>query len=393
MSSDNRKVNEVPDPTGLSRRDPFRVFFPLGILLAWAGIAHWVLHWSGVLADYRPAFHAITQIQGFMMAFAAGFLMTALPRRTGNAPPAVWEVWSVAGLLAATVVAAWLERFDLSQVAWLSATVVLLRFASRRIRRPRSPKPLPASFVWIVWGLLLGVVGSLATAAFGILGADLHWLHTVGKLHVLQGMFLGLIAGIGGMVLPLVTHGNVPDSVQERGLLVWHVLGLVLLVASFWVEPFVSLRLAMALRCAATLVVLSGARSMWRLPRTPGFHRKLVWVATWMLPVGFALGAAFPAHKHIGLHVVFIGGFALMALAISMHVTHAHAGDRQLMGASPRAVVVMAGALVVALLLRIVVELDRAHYLDWIAGAATAFLVATVAWGVVALPVLLRRPR
>ncbi len=74
------------------RRQPYRVFFPLGLLLAWCGVVHWLLHGLGVLPDYRPVFHAITQIQGFMMCFAVGFLLTAIPRRTGTAPPASWQV-------------------------------------------------------------------------------------------------------------------------------------------------------------------------------------------------------------------------------------------------------------------------------------------------------------
>jgi uncharacterized protein involved in response to NO len=38
---------------------PYRLFFPLGLLLAWAGVLHWLLHGLGVLPDYRPVFHAI----------------------------------------------------------------------------------------------------------------------------------------------------------------------------------------------------------------------------------------------------------------------------------------------------------------------------------------------
>ena len=76
----------------LWRREPYRIFFPLGCLLAWAGVLHWFLHSIGWLADYAPVFHAIAQIQGFMMCFAVGFLFTAIPRRTGTAPPAIRSV-------------------------------------------------------------------------------------------------------------------------------------------------------------------------------------------------------------------------------------------------------------------------------------------------------------
>jgi hypothetical protein len=31
------------DGGGLWRREPFRIFFPLGVVLAWLGIGHWLL--------------------------------------------------------------------------------------------------------------------------------------------------------------------------------------------------------------------------------------------------------------------------------------------------------------------------------------------------------------
>ena len=84
--------NPGPDmQTPAWRREPYKVLFPLGMLLAWAGVLHWFLHGIGVLHDYRPVFHSIAQIQGFMMCFAVGFLFTAIPRRTGTWPPAATQ--------------------------------------------------------------------------------------------------------------------------------------------------------------------------------------------------------------------------------------------------------------------------------------------------------------
>jgi uncharacterized protein involved in response to NO len=66
----------------LWRREPYRLFFPLGVALAWFGIFHWLLHAVRVIPDYRPIFHAMTQVQGFLTCMAAGFLLTMIPRRT-----------------------------------------------------------------------------------------------------------------------------------------------------------------------------------------------------------------------------------------------------------------------------------------------------------------------
>jgi len=68
------------------RREPFRIFFPLGIALAWIGIGHWVAYAAGWIGTYSCTAHGLVQIQGFLLAFALGFLLTAIPRRTASEP-------------------------------------------------------------------------------------------------------------------------------------------------------------------------------------------------------------------------------------------------------------------------------------------------------------------
>ena len=65
-------------------REPYRVFFPLGILCGLAGVAIWPLYSFGLTATYSGRSHALVQIFGFLYAFIAGFLLTAVPRFTGT---------------------------------------------------------------------------------------------------------------------------------------------------------------------------------------------------------------------------------------------------------------------------------------------------------------------
>ena len=74
------------------RREPYRLLFPLGVVLAWTGVLHWLLLATGVIAEYRSIFHAFAQIEGFMTCFAVGFLFTLIPRRTSTAEPAAWQM-------------------------------------------------------------------------------------------------------------------------------------------------------------------------------------------------------------------------------------------------------------------------------------------------------------
>ena len=62
-------------------------------------------------------------------------------------------------------------------------------------------------------------------------------------------------------------------------------------------------------------LALIPATRLWRRPSLEGLHRRMVWIAGWMLPIGYAFVAAFPEYRRVGLHVVFIGCFALMVSA------------------------------------------------------------------------------
>src|SRR5437763_8630055 len=86
------------------RREPYLLLFPLGALLAWAGVLPWLLFSLGATSlylpmfeaiGYRAAFHPVAQVEGFLTCFAVGCLFTFIPPRTGTAPPA-WSQMAVA---------------------------------------------------------------------------------------------------------------------------------------------------------------------------------------------------------------------------------------------------------------------------------------------------------
>lgn len=117
------------------RREPYAVFFPLGIALSWAGVGRWLVF---AFAN-RPEddlgvyiFHSITQIQGFLLCFAIGFLFTMIPRRTGTPPPATWEMVVALAAPILTVVSAWQQWWMLSQVVWIVVCVLLVSFVAAR---------------------------------------------------------------------------------------------------------------------------------------------------------------------------------------------------------------------------------------------------------------------
>src|SRR5690606_3950720 len=72
--------------------EPYRLFFPIGILTAIAGVMMWPLLYAGKLGFYPGEAHVRVMIGGFMGAFVTGFLGTAFPRLTGNSPWSVGEL-------------------------------------------------------------------------------------------------------------------------------------------------------------------------------------------------------------------------------------------------------------------------------------------------------------
>jgi uncharacterized protein involved in response to NO len=101
------------------RSEPFRAFFPLGVLLGWVGIGHWLLYSVGMTATYSCMLHGLVQTQAFLMAFAVGFLMTALPRRTQASPASAGELWLAAAALTTTAVAATSDRWAIAEISYV----------------------------------------------------------------------------------------------------------------------------------------------------------------------------------------------------------------------------------------------------------------------------------
>jgi uncharacterized protein involved in response to NO len=367
----------------LWQNEPFRLLFPLGALLGWAGVFHWLLLAVGAMESYRSIYHAMTQIQGFMTCFATGFLFTFIPRRTRTPPPQKWELAFALLAPPLTVFLAWHEAWAMSQLFWLALMVVVLRFAVTRFRRAPSAPPLPPSLIWVPLSLAMGMGGALLAGIAASRGPSSMWLHDVGRGLVLQAMFSGLVMGVGGFLFGVVMHGAPPQSKSGRQKLevAIHAALAALFLLSFFAELLVSARLGFAARAAVALVVLVSAGKIHRPPSLAGLHRKLIWIAAWMLPLGYLAAALWPEYRKAALHAVFIGCFALMALCVSTHVTLSHTGRGEALVRSPLPVAAFGLALCAALIFRVLLDLFPFQFRLWLGLAASCFLLSTVAWG------------
>lgn len=374
------------------RREPFRLLFPLGVFLAWAGIGHWLLYATGLTASYSCQLHGLVQMQAFMMAFALGFLWTALPRRTATAPPSGATLAAAIAALLVTTGAAFAERWALAEIAYGGLLLALLvsalwPFLARDARRP------PASFVLVPLGALHGLAGAglilLSTTPRGPASAM-----GLGRLLIEQGVFLCFAVGVGGLILPLVAGVPPPPDLGSAPRERWKALAF----ASLGVALFASLvaehggweRAGPLARAALTALGLGAGAGAWRAPTRPGLHRRLVWIAVWLMPIGLAASGLWPAYRVPALHVLFIGGFSLLGFGIATHVALGHLGLEPLASGRPPAVVALGVTFGLALLARLAADASDTYFghLGW---AAASWLAGSAIWLAFLGPKLLGR--
>ena len=92
------------------REEPFRIFFPLGALGGLAAGFPWLAPYMGLGLPQGGLHHGLLQIQSFVMPFAVGFLMTALPRFMEARGSQWWEIALNAVLLVGSAVGLHLGR-------------------------------------------------------------------------------------------------------------------------------------------------------------------------------------------------------------------------------------------------------------------------------------------
>ena len=80
-------------------KDPYRIFFPLGLLSAFIGVLSWVPFALGYTQNYPGTEHPHLMIGGFLYVFALGFLMTAIHCFTETAHAKFSELWCQAGVI------------------------------------------------------------------------------------------------------------------------------------------------------------------------------------------------------------------------------------------------------------------------------------------------------
>lgn len=375
------------------RREPYRLLFPVGAAIAVAAVAPFAFRGAG--GGALGLFHSVAEIEGFLTSFVIGFLFTFLPRRTGTAAPDALEMAAALVLPAAAVASAWIGESVLAHGLWLGLLVMVLGFALPRLGKALATQRVPAALVWLPAALGAGAVGALLVIGSSLAGPGSGpRLWAIGRGLLTQGFVAGLVLGLGTVILPQITREEpapAPEPSRHLRPVLLHAAGAVAFFGSFPLEILGDPRAGLALRAlVATLVLLLSAR-LDRLPSVPGLHRRLAFAGAWLVPAGFWMAALLPRLRTAALHVVFVGGFAQLTLAVGAHVVLSHGGRPEHLRRSPPALRLMAALLAIAFGGRILAGVDLARIPEWLAVAGAAFTGAVACWVVAIAPGLRAR--
>jgi uncharacterized protein involved in response to NO len=311
--------------------DPYRLFFPLGIILGLLGVSIWPLYYYGVTPGYSGRAHAFVQTDGFLYAFIIGFLLTAIPRFTGTEPPSLPVQYLLAAVVAVSAGAFEFEFFVVGQTGFLFAHAMLMALAIRRfLRRRQDP---PETFVLAGLGLLSGAIGGVMNAGIAWSLLAPYW-DTLAKRLLTEGMVLLLVLGIGGFLGPrLLGFAELPQFVKvessnrdpSRRFPLYLAAGLAVLLSLIGEYGFAVASLAFLRASVVTAVILSTVRP-WQLPSARSTLAWCVWKAHWLVISAVWLVAVAPRYRVDFLHVLFIGGFTLLIFAVATRVTLSHGG-------------------------------------------------------------------
>jgi len=196
----------------------------------------------------------------------------------------------------------------------------------------------------------------------------------LGRLLVEQGVFLCFAVGVGGLILPLIAGAPPPTDLgsapgEGRKAVAYAAAG-GLIFASLVLEYAGWTRAGPLVRAGVVALGLGVGGGAWHGPGQPGLHRRLVWLAVWLMPLGLAASGLWPDYRVPALHILFIGGFSLLAFAVATHVALAHLGLEQLTRARPPAVIALGVTFMLAMLARVAADASHTYFahLGWAAG-------------------------
>lgn len=350
------------------------MFFFLGTLGLFTGLSVWVI--SGINDDlYFGRMHAHYMIGIFLLSFIIGFLMTAIPRMSMQAPASKKEMLlQLIPMLSAAFWGLFEEQEQYFFLSLIVAILILFRFAGRRILK--SPHMIPDVFPMVLISLISGVSGAmLCFMGHTDIGGRLFYLNFV----------LGLCVGIGARLIPMILQLNCGYN-SKRGEF-W-IIGLLLLGACF-IEVYLHESSGNFLRA---LVIGFVFFRHWKVHKFGGPNSSVAWgmrlSAVSMLAGVFALWL-FPVYRLEALHLLYVSGFSVLTLMVASRVILAHGNHDLSLEFKNWFIKVPILLFLLAAATRVSAVFIPGGYERHLAYAAISFLAGCILWAYFFMPKLL----
>ncbi len=382
-------------------QEPYRIFFPLGVLMGMIGVGHWLFFGLGLIDQYLGFQHASIQIQLFMFCFITGFLLTAMPKILLADPCSPFEALFFLVLVVGMITFEFLTLWVGVQICFLIGIASLHLFILKRGRCRKAP--LPAEFSLLFLGFFHAVSGTFLLMLYQM-GWFPGWGMGLGRQLFQLGFLLCIVMSIGGFMLPRFLGYYSAENVsleldsakrerKRKKELAFHLCVGIILFLSFWLEPLGLSRFSFFLRAFfVTAQILRTTKIYRSLPEKTPFNL-LVWASLWSIIVGLWGIFIFPQYHVAMKHFIFIGGVSLMTFTVATKVIYSHAG---LEGAFHKRMLfmgILGGFVFVALIFRVLADLLPEFYFLMLSLAASFWLIGVVIWLVVVFPKLLFSPQ
>ncbi len=382
--------------------EPYRLFFPLGILFGIIGIGHWLFYALGWTANFSVYFHGFLQTHLYLGCFASGFLFTSVPRFSQSHPATWLEVAAMTVILLALFIFISFNFWIAEGFTYIFFLIAIGRFIVVRFRTDMAQKE-PTEFVWIPLGILHGILGTLI-----YLGARLGWVEPwlleVGKEMSQLGFILCVVLGVGGFLAPRLMGtqklqirpvlGNTLEKTQwirKRRMMIHGLAGFIIFI-SFWLEGLNFKIAGFLLRALVITSELMWTGSLPFPPKVKDIHATPLWISMWMVTIGSWALVFFPDQKIAMLHFIFIGGFSLMIFSVSTVVILSHAGQSVRLHHKFWVMRFLLFSILFSLAFRIAASYFPERFFPILAHASAFWLAPALLWFIFMLPKILTVP-
>ncbi|MCC6276233.1 MAG: NnrS family protein [Leptospiraceae bacterium] len=385
--------------------EPYRIFFPLGILGALIGAGIWLPTW---LIQERFSFltpeilfflprnsypvqeHILILFNLFLSPIIAGFTLTAIPRFTATKPMRPVLV----GILFSTYLSLFIFFFlyDYPIFFYLFSFLFffsLFFFTASRYRA--SSFKFPGYLQVFLTGLCLGAIGSFFILISLFLKNE---TFVAGKYLIFYGMLPLVIIGIGTKLIIPVTQIQNPQSrmawmQRAESIPTKHTL---VVIGTFGVAFLVEVTGLFFPEFTFVPVICRAARlgalSFWfvryfhvlEYKSFPGKLSKVLYISMWMFLIGL-LGHAFGLKNSAHYaHIYFISGVSLFITSIMSRVVLSHGGVDLAIERTSNIFVVIAVLLAIAAFTRASAFFLPGRTFSHLAYASLLYILAFLLW-------------